>query len=116
VKEVGEVVTKAEFRDWVESGASGNPWTIDEAMFRNRNVLLFYRSGPKGKFIRIDSNGTLTTGSYEDGIPHISNACFHRQFSKLFPSQKDAYKRVIEVGGVQFLLILFDSIPQEKAA
>ena len=85
-------------------------------MFRNRNVLLFYRGGSKGKFIRIDSNGTLTTGSYEDGVPHISTACFHRQFSKLFPSQEDAYKRVIEVGGVQFLSIVFDGIPQEKTA
>ena len=109
-------MTKAEFIDWVESGASRNRWTMDEAMFRSRNVMLFYKGGPKGKFIRIDSNGTLTTGSYEDGVPHISKACFHRQFSKLFPSREDAYKRVIEVGGAQFLLILFDGIPQEKAA
>ena len=109
-------MTKAEFRDWVESGASRNRWTMDEAMFRSRNVMLFYDGGPTGKFIRIDSNGTLTTGSYDDGVPHISKACFHRQFSKFFPSQKDAYKRVIEIGGAQFLLILFDGIPQEKAA
>ena len=109
-------MTKAEFRDWVESGASRSRWTMDEAMFRNRNVLLFYRGDSKGKFIRIDSNGTLTTGSYEDGVPHISTACFHRQFSKIFSSQEEAYKRVIEIGGVQFLLILFDSFPQEEAA
>ena len=109
-------MTKAAFRDWVASGASRYRWTMDEAMFCNRNVMLFYKGGPKGKFIRIDSNGTLTTGFYEDGVPHISEACFHRQFSKVFPSQEDAYKRVIEVGGLQFLLILFDGIPQEKAA
>jgi len=66
--EGAEVVTKAEFRDWVESGASRNRWTMDEAGFRNRNVMLFYKGGPKGKFIRVDSNGRLTTGSYEDGV------------------------------------------------
>lgn len=98
-------MTKGEFKAWAAvTEGSRNSWTFDEITYHNRGELLYYRGGESGTFISIEKDGKFTTGTYEGAIPHVGEASFQVTFAKQFATQDEAYRRMVECLGAQFLL------------
>jgi hypothetical protein len=45
----------------------------------------------------------LHAGIYEGARPSLMEATFQPTFTKKFVTREDAYKRVVECGGIQFV-------------
>jgi hypothetical protein len=97
-------MTKADFKAWTDvTRGSSYSWRIDMFRWHVNRELLFYLGDQDGKFIWIYPDGMLHAGTYKDAVPDLMEATFQPIFTKKFTAREDAYKRVIECGGVQFL-------------
>jgi hypothetical protein len=96
-------MTTSEFREWTKVTEPRMKWTMDPIRWHNNHEMLFYLGSQNGKFIWIYSDGRMQAGTYEGAMPHIMEACFNPTFGKTFDDQQEAYKRVVEIGGRQFL-------------
>ena len=94
-------MTKEEFEAWVKT--SKWHWIMDQICWDKNREILLYTGGPHGKFIWVHRNGQLDTGTYRGAMPDILEATFRKTFSKKFPTQEDAYRRVVECGGPSYL-------------
>jgi hypothetical protein len=96
-------MTTSEFREWTKVTEPGMKWTMDPIRWHNNDEMLFYLGSQNGKFIWIYPDGRMQAGTYEGAIPQIMEACFNPTFGKTFGGQQEAYHRVVEIGGGQFL-------------
>jgi hypothetical protein len=97
-------MTKAEFTAWTSvTSASRLSWRIDRSRWNRNRELLFYFGNQDGKFICIYPDGMLHAGIYEGACPNLMEATFQPTFTKKFVTREDAYKRVVECGGIQFV-------------
>jgi hypothetical protein len=96
-------MTTNEFREWTKVTEPRMKWTTDQFRWHDNGEMLFYLGDEKGKFICLYSNGRIQTGTYEGAVPHIAGACFQAAFEKAFDSPQEAFARVVEIGGGQFL-------------
>jgi hypothetical protein len=94
-------VKKVEFEAWVKTHKW--KWMMDQVCWDKNREILFYTGDVDGKFIRINRSGQLNTGVYRGAMPNIMEAMFRNIFSKKFPTQEDAYRRVVECGGPSYL-------------
>ncbi len=102
-------MTENEFKNWsAVTARSKERWTVDPIALHNRQVYLIYKGGEDGKFIEVHPDGKLFVGDYEGAAPHIGEAFFKVNFSKTFESQDAALKRIVEAGGMDFLLDFMD--------
>lgn len=97
-------MTAEEFKAWTEETASSKYHWKSDPIQASLGRYLFYMGGQDGKFIEIDRDGKVTVGTYEGAIPHIGEACFFVKFTKQFESKEKALQRVLECGGIKFLL------------
>ena len=96
-------MTTNEFREWTKVTDPRMKWTMDQFRWHNNDEMLFYLGGQKGKFICLYSDGRMQAGTYEGAIRHIAGACFQAAFRKTFDNQQEAFARVVQIGGSQFL-------------
>ncbi len=100
-------MTRGEFEDWKRiTERSTNKWTLDEVTQHNRGSYLFYKGGIDGNYIRVE-NGRASIGNYEGALPHIGEACFIELYANTFENNDVAIQRLIETGGLPFLVELF---------
>jgi len=95
---------KADFKAWTDvTSGSRLSWRIDTSRWNSNRELLFYCGDQDGKFIWIYPDGMLHAGIYEDAGLNLIEATFQPTFIKKFATREDAYKRVVECGGLQFV-------------
>jgi hypothetical protein len=98
-------MTAADFRAWTDvAKGSRFSWKVDTIRWRRYRELLFYVGDEAGKFIWIYPDGMLHAGTYEDAVPDLMGATFQPTFAKKFVTREEAYKRLVECGGGQFLI------------
>jgi hypothetical protein len=82
-------------------------WEMDDIMYHNQHVLLLYKgTHEQGKFVEIKPDGTALGGTYEGAYPYITDALFKVTRTAKFESQDEAFRRLAETLGVQFLIDL----------
>jgi hypothetical protein len=96
-------MTTNEFREWTKVKEPHMKWGMDQFRWHNHDEMLFYLGGEKGKFIWLYSDGRMQAGTYEGAIPRITEACCKPTFGKAFDNRQEAFARVVEIGGGQFL-------------
>lgn len=97
-------MTRADFKAWTDvTSGSRLSWRIDASRWNCNRELLFYFGDQDGKFIWIYHDGMLHAGIYEGARPSLMEATFQPTFTKKFVTREDAYKRVVECGGIQFV-------------
>ena len=100
-------MTREEFDNWTKiTESSKRNWHLDEVTLHNRGVYLFYTGGENGIYINVDLDGLTTFGKYECAIPHIGDALFTIEHNAQFADQNTAITKLIEQGGLKFLLNL----------
>jgi len=85
-------------------------WKFDEVTWANRKHIFLYKETDKevgdGRFVDIWPDGTATAGHYEGGLPSFADGLFHAERSKKFIDQVEAFKKIAENLGSEFLLDL----------
>lgn len=71
-------MTKTEFEAWkAHTATSKQVWILDPVHNGfNGQAALMHKGGEFGSFIRVEIDGTVTVGTYEDAYPHIGEAAF----------------------------------------
>jgi|APSaa5957512535_1039671.scaffolds.fasta_scaffold106487_2 hypothetical protein len=82
---------------------STTAWFMDEILFLNRGVCLFYKAGTKqgdGIFIEVDADGGVRSGFYEDSRPYITDGGFRTTGTRTYESQAFAVYDLVSAFGV----------------
>ena len=88
-------------------------WVEDEIYRLNGRGAMYYTGGEDGVYMRIQNDGQLEAGNYEDAFPHIGEATFKPVVTKQFDSFSKAYTAAMEAGGKRFMIDMFSgSEPQ----
>jgi len=99
-------MTVQEFEAWIKhTDRSRNQWQVDPIRLHNRGEYLMYRGGEAGTYVWI-VGAEVSVGSYEGAFPHIGEAIFKRNATKVFLNQNDAMCAVASSTGIQGLLAL----------
>lgn len=104
-------MTQDEYEHWKDiTEKSKYRWMVDKITYYNHKDFLAYKGGEDGAFIEISHDGVVSMGTYEGALPHIGEAIFKPQAHKAFESFEDAFKYVVENGGLGFLVDLFTEV------
>ena len=106
-------MTMQEFNNWKRyQMTNAGHWTVDPIRDGvNRSDLLVYNALPqdptKGIYVLITGEGTLSTGAFEDALPHMGDATYQvKKFSK-FRNKDEAFSYAYQKLGLKFLVKLF---------
>ena len=104
-------MTEKEFQYWTaKTQSSSDKWTEDEIYRLNGRGAFYYIGGAeKGTYIKIQNDGLVEGGKYEDAFPHIGDAAFYESFRKQYDTFNDAFTAVMEAAGKKFLVDMFSS-------
>ena len=107
-------MTDTELKQWLAVTANSQyQWTEDEVTRLNGRGALYYFGGEDGVYIRVQSDGELSVGTYEGAFPHIGEALFTRKAVLACDGFDQALQKAMELGGQQFLQDMFSSRPSQ---
>ena len=107
-------MTGQELKQWLAvTDNSRYQWTEDEETRLNGRGALYYFGGEDGVYIRVQSDGELSVGTYEGAFPHIGEALFTRKAVLACDGFDQALQKAMELGGQQFLQDMFSSRPSQ---
>ena len=107
-------MTGQELKQWLAvTDNSRYQWTEDEETRLNGRGALYYFGGEDGVYIRVQSDGELSVGTYEGAFPHIGEALFTRKAVLACDGFDQALQKAMELGGQKFLQDMFSSRPSQ---
>ena len=107
-------MTDTELKQWLAVTANSQyQWTENEVTRLNGRGALYYFGGEDGVYIRVQSDGELSVGTYEGAFPHIGEALFTRKAVLACDGFDQALQKAMELGGQQFLQDMFSSRPSQ---
>ena len=108
-------MTDLELKQWLAvTENSRYQWTEDEVTRLNGRGALYYFGGEDGVYMRIQPDGTLSIGTYEDAFPHIGEAFFTPKATQNCGNFNQAFQKAIELGGQHFLQDMFSAKPSQE--
>ena len=98
-------MTKQEVERWQAITQSSQfRWTEDEIYRLNGRGAFYYHGGEDGIYMKIQKDGMLEAGNYEEAIPHIGEAFFEPVIQRQYRDFNEAYTMAMEAGGKRFLI------------